>query len=59
MLAINRVSNDQWLPFGLDFSHGTNVILCSQNKFIINGPFGFVIENRRWMKIYDLIIFDC
>lgn len=46
-------------PISLDVSTGPNVILCCQDKLIVQHPFWLVVQARWWMKLYNLIVLDC
>lgn len=47
------------LPFRLYIGYCTDIILGGQNEFVINDPFGFMVQYSTRMKLDDLIVLDC
>jgi len=43
-------------PFRFDISHCANVVLCGQDKLIVQNPLRLVIQTRRWMKLHNLVV---
>ena len=41
-------------PISLDISAGSNVVLCGQDKLIVQHPLRLVVQTSRWMQLYNL-----
>lgn len=47
------------IPLWLDVCASADVVLCGEDKFIVEHPLGLVIQDRRWVQLDHLVVFDC
>ena len=42
------------IPISLDVGTGPNIILCGQDKLVVQDPLRFVVQAGRWMQLHNL-----
>ena len=52
--TVYNIFYNHYSPISLDVSAGSNVVLCGQDKLIVQHPLRLVVQTSRWMQLYNL-----